>query len=64
MDTDTISVQRRIEMVKAFAYGETPEQVADAEGVSVELAKDVQETEQLNILKERRSLIKGGYINE
>lgn len=64
MNTDNISVQRRIEIVKAFAYGETPEQVAEAEGVSVELVKTIQTEEALNIQKEHQSLMKAGYINE
>lgn len=52
--------QQRSEAVKALAYGKTPEEVADAEGV--ELA-EVHEIADGEISDARANLEKGGFLN-
>lgn len=50
------------EVVKALAYGETPEQIADAEGVAVTDVEQIQKDYALDIEYERRTLRKAGYL--
>lgn len=54
--------QQKYEIIKALAYGETPEQAAAAEGISVSEVQKVQCTYVADIAKERETLKKAGYI--
>jgi hypothetical protein len=55
--------QQKYEIIKALAYGETPQQAAEAEGVSVSEVQKVQRTYAANIAEERETLRKAGYIH-
>lgn len=55
--------QKKNEIIKALAYGKTPEEIADAEDV---LTQDVIEVEDMNgpeIAETRAEFEKGGFIN-
>ncbi|MVB09514.1 hypothetical protein CAFE_01700 [Caprobacter fermentans] len=52
------------EIIKALAYGETPQQIADAEGVTVSDVQQVQRDYAMEIDYERQTLRKVGYIHE
>lgn len=54
--------QQRFEVIKALAYGETPEQVAAAEGLSVDDVRKVQTQSEDEIAEEQAILRKAGYI--
>lgn len=54
--------QKTNEVIKAFAYGETPEQVAEAEGISAEAAKQVQREHADDIAEEKTMLQEAGYL--
>ena len=58
-----MSEQQKYEIIKALAYGETPEQAAEAEGMEVSAVKEIQSTEAAEIVEEREMLRKAGYIN-
>ena len=55
--------QQKFEIVKAFAYGETPEQIAAAEGISSAEAQRVQLSCAGEITEERGILRKAGYLS-
>lgn len=55
--------QRKQEIIKALAYGKTPEQAAEAENVEASAVKEIQNTEAAEIAEEREMLRKAGYIN-
>ena len=55
--------QQKYEIIKALAYGETPEQAAAAEDVEVSAVRKIQSTEAVEIAEERDMLRKAGYIN-
>ena len=55
--------QQKLEIVKAFAYGEAPEQIAAAEGISSAEAQRVQQTYAGAITEEREMLRKAGYLS-
>jgi hypothetical protein len=54
--------QKINEVIKAFAYGETPEQVAEAEDISAEAAKQVQREYVDDIAEEKTMLQEAGYL--
>ena len=54
--------QKINEVIKAFAYGETPEQVAEVEGISAEAAKQVQREHADDIVEEKTMLQEAGYL--
>jgi hypothetical protein len=54
--------QQKIEITKAFAYGETPEQAAAAESIGVSTARDIQQSSTAEITEEREMLKKVGYV--
>lgn len=57
-----MSKQQKIEIIKALAYGETPERIAEAEGLTVEDVKSVA-AECVEKIEQRRAALKGaGYI--
>lgn len=56
--------QQKFEVIKAFAYGETPEQVAATEEISLVEAQQVQQACAGDITEEREMLRKAGYIND
>ena len=58
-----MSEQQKYEIIKALAYGETPEQAAEAEGMEVSAVREIQSTEAAEIVEEREMLRKAGYIN-
>ena len=51
-----------MEMIKSFAYGYTPEQVADNYGISVEDARNIQKNNAKEIEERKAELTKGGYM--
>lgn len=52
-----------MEIVKALAYGETPEQAAAAEGVGAEEAREIARSCAAEVAAERETLRKAGYID-
>ena len=56
--------QQKFEVIKAFAYGETPEQIAAAEGISLAEAQQVQQSCAGDIVEEREMLRKAGYLDD
>ena len=55
--------QRKMEIVKALAYGETPEQAAAAEGVGAKEAREIARSCAAEVAAERETLRKAGYLN-
>ena len=55
--------QRINEVIKAFSYGETLEQIAAAEGITVEEARQVQRDFESEIEEEKVMLRKAGYLD-
>ena len=55
--------QQKFEVVKALAYGETPEQAAKAEGLALADVQTVQQSCAGDISEERAMLKKVGYIH-
>lgn len=51
-----------MEMIKSFAYGYTPEQVAENYGISVEDARNMQKNNAKEIEERKAELNKGGYM--
>lgn len=58
-----MSDQRINEVIKAFSYGETPEQIAAAEGITVEEGRQVQRDFESEIEEEKVMLRKAGYLD-
>ena len=58
-------MQRQLEMevIKSLAYGETPAEVSEANGVSVSEVLLLQRDCAAEIARERETLKKAGYIN-
>lgn len=54
--------QRKFEIVKALAYGETPEQAATAEGIDVAAVREIASAHAADIAAERETLKKAGYL--
>ena len=54
--------QQKFEIIKALAYGETPEQVAAAEGITLAEAQQVQQTCAGDIAEEQKMLREAGYL--
>lgn len=50
------------EIIKSFAYGATPDQVAGNEGISVEEARQIQTEQKVAIAEREAQLRKAGYI--
>lgn len=57
-----MSEQTKAEIVKALAYGEDPEQIAEAEGIDVALVLEVQQNDAAEIAGEAEMLRKAGYL--
>lgn len=55
--------QQKFEIIKALAYGETPEQAAEAEGVDAAEVRQIATDCAQEIAGEREMLRKAGYIN-
>lgn len=55
--------QKKNEIIKALAYGRTPEEIADAEDVTLQEVLDIQSTNDPEITETRAELEKGGFIN-
>ncbi len=55
--------QQKMEIIKALAYGETPEQAAKAEGLTLADVQAVQQSCAGDIAEERAMLKKVGYIH-
>lgn len=54
--------QKINEVIKAFAYGETPEQIAEAEGISANAAEQIQQEHADDIAEEKTMLQEAGYL--
>lgn len=50
-----------MEVIKSFAYGYTPEQVADSYGIAVEDAQNMQKSYASDIEERKKALENGGY---
>ena len=59
-----MSNQQKMEIIKALAYGEAPEQAAAADGVDVSVVLEIQKSEADDIAEERDMLRKAGYIHD
>lgn len=57
-----MTAQQINEIVKALAYGETPDQVAAAEGVTVVDVQQINKDYAADIVDERNMLKGAGYI--
>jgi hypothetical protein len=57
-----MSEQTKFEVVKAIAYGEEPQQIAEAEGISVSAVQEIQQSCTDEIAEEQEELRKAGYI--
>lgn len=51
-----------MEIIKSFAYGCTPEQVAESCGIHVEDARNMQKNYAKEIEERKAELTKGGYM--
>lgn len=54
--------QQEFEIIKAFAYEETPEQIATAEGISMSDVEAIREKFADEIIAAKVDLKKAGYI--
>lgn len=50
-----------MEVIKSYAYGYTPEQVADSYGITVEDARNLQKSYTSDIEERKKALENGGY---
>lgn len=50
-----------MEVIKSFAYGYTPEQIADSYGITVEDARNMQKSYAYDIEERKKALENGGY---
>jgi len=57
-----MSNQQTNEVVKALAYGETPEQIAAVEGMDITTVREIQTTRADEITEERDMLKEANYI--
>lgn len=57
-----MSEQTKAEIVKALAYGENPEQIAEAEGIDVAMVLEVQQNSAEEIAEEQQELREAGYL--
>lgn len=57
-----MSEQTKFEVIKALAYGEEPQQIADAEGIDVSEVEKIQQTCADEITEEQDDLRKAGYL--
>ena len=57
-----MSEQTKFEVIKAIAYSEGPQQIADAEGISVSAVQEIQQSCAAEIAEERDMLKGAGYI--
>lgn len=57
-----MSEQTKAEIMKALAYGEDPEQIAEAEGIGTALVLEVQQNDAAEIVEETEMLRKAGYL--
>lgn len=55
--------QQRNEIIKALAYGNAPEAIADAEDVELSEVKDIKARCGLEIEEVRAELQEGGFLN-
>jgi len=56
--------QQKNEVIKALAYGKTPEKIVDAEDVTLEEVSEVATACAEEIAEARSAYKKGGFINE
>lgn len=64
MEVKAMSEQTKFEVIKALAYGEEPQQIADAEGISVAAVQEIQQSSAAEIAEERDMLKGAGFIND
>ena len=56
--------QRKMEIIKALAYGESPEQAAAAEGIDVLTVQEIQRDCAAEVAEERETLKKAGGLHD
>lgn len=56
-----IYTETDMEVIKSFAYGYTPEQVADHYGIAVADAENMQKSYAADIEERKKALKNGGY---
>ena len=54
--------QQKFEIIKAFAYGEEPQQIAEAEGVAIAEVQQIAVNCAAEISAEKEMLKKAGYL--
>lgn len=54
--------QQKNEVIKALAYGESTEQIAEAEGIEISQVQEIQQTCTAEITEEKDMLKKAGYL--
>ena len=54
--------QKRMEIVKALAYGETPAAIAQVEGVSVDEVEAIAQQDAQAVTERKRLLKEAGYL--
>lgn len=55
--------QQRNEIIKALAYGKTPEEITGAEGVELSEVSDIAALCSFEIEDTRAELVKGGFLD-
>lgn len=55
--------QKKNEVIKALAYGRTPEEIVDAEDVTLQEVLDIQSANGPVIAETRADLAKGGFVD-
>lgn len=58
-----MSEQTKFEVIKAIAYGGEPQEIADAEGISLGAVQVIQQSCSAEIAEERNTLKGAGYID-
>lgn len=54
--------QKDFEIIKALAYGETPEQIASVEGITVAEVQEIKPAHSAQIAERQTQLKKAGYL--
>lgn len=57
-----MSEQTKFEIVKALAYGESPEQIAAAEGIRAAAVQEIKQNSAAEIAEEKEDLRKAGFL--
>jgi hypothetical protein len=57
-----MSEQQKYEIIKALAYGETPEKIAEINSIDVATLQEIQQQEAAEIAIVQQDLRKAGYL--